>query len=87
MSSVNSTTSIAQPRTNRWPAQTNVVVPCASSRPWSSDPTSCWAARPISPMRVVESVLLRSVNDSGGRAPAVVIVNAGMPRATNGPWP
>ena len=38
-------------------------------------------------MRAVESVLLRSVNDSGGRAPAVVIVSAGMPRATNGPWP
>ena len=48
-SSVKRRTSIDQPRTNRCPAQTNVVVPCASSRPWSSEPTSCWAARPISP--------------------------------------
>ena len=30
---------------------------------------------------------MRSVNASGGRAPEVVSVSAGIPRATNGPWP
>ena len=41
-----SSSSIAQPRTTRLPAQTKLVVPCVSSRPWSSEPRSCCAVRP-----------------------------------------
>ena len=37
------------------------------------------------PSRTDESPVLRSVNASGRREPAVVSVTAGMPRATNGP--
>ena len=66
-SSANSTSSIAQPRTIRAPAQTNVVVPCASSRPWSSDPMICCAARPRAVRRGVAQ-LRRAVGEGPGRA-------------------
>ncbi len=69
----------------RWPSRercgrrssTYVVVPGASPRPWSSEPTSCCAARPsCAEVRGGERVA-RSVNACGGRAPEVVSVSDG----------
>ena len=59
--------------------------PLRELEPWSSEPRSSCAARPIASSRPRVERERRSVNASGGRSPAVVRVIAGMPRATNGP--